>query len=167
MDNFCEQLIKPNKSTKDTLYQLLIVCGTTLVSLLLIALIPAEFFGIVICVIIALIYLCVMLVKNFNYEYEYIFTNGDLDVDKIIAKKSRKRMISLSTRSITGFGKYDENTPQNNFKIIKADLNNGTVAYYADFTSTKFGNTRLIFSPEDKLFEMLKRYIPRSVYSFR
>ena len=32
---------------------------------------------------------------RFNIEYEYIVTNGTMDIDKIISKSSRKRVLSF------------------------------------------------------------------------
>ena len=33
--------------------------------------------------------------RNLNVEYEYVFVNGDLDIDKIMNKARRKRMFSV------------------------------------------------------------------------
>ena len=38
--------------------------------------------------------------KNRNLEYEYVFYNGSIDVDKIVAKKFRKRLISTDLHAV-------------------------------------------------------------------
>lgn len=36
-----------------------------------------------------------ILITNMSVEYEYIVTNGEMDIDKIIAKRRRKRLITV------------------------------------------------------------------------
>ena len=47
-----------------------------------------------------LLYLIYNLGLSINVEYEYCFTNGALDVDKIIAARKRKRLTELNARDI-------------------------------------------------------------------
>ena len=42
--------------------------------------------------LVALIYLTVLVFRNYDAEYEYEYLEGELTVDKIMAKKYRKRM---------------------------------------------------------------------------
>lgn len=52
----------------------------------------------------------VWLLGNFNIEYEYILTNNDLDIDKVIGKRKRKRMISLDVSTAEAFAPYPAET---------------------------------------------------------
>ena len=36
----------------------------------------------------------VLMFRNLNVEYEYVFVNGDLDIDKIMNKARRKKRMS-------------------------------------------------------------------------
>ena len=47
-------------------------------------------------------------VQGSYVEYEYTFTNGELDVDKIVAKKKRTAMVSTDIKKFTAFGKYTD-----------------------------------------------------------
>ncbi len=49
------------------------------------------------------------LTTKLDVEYEYI-TNGEIDVDKITAQRSRKRLITFRCGSATDFGIADENS---------------------------------------------------------
>lgn len=94
MDNIAEQLVEKRRTGADLAKKILISAG---------ALIIASFFmyiammGFFVMVILAVLVLAggVWLLGNFNIEYEYILTNNDLDIDKVIGKRKRKRMISL------------------------------------------------------------------------
>ena len=54
------------------------------------------------------IYFSFRLAKKLEIEYEYTFTNGELDIDKIIAQRKRKRLISFNVNQITEFGIWDD-----------------------------------------------------------
>ncbi len=62
----------------------------TVVSVLLVFVIPV---GIILPVV--MIVIDVLMFRNLNVEYEYVFVNGDLDIDKIMNKARRKRMFSV------------------------------------------------------------------------
>lgn len=78
MDDFyTEQLIKKATDSKDTLKKVGLI-ALTVVSVLLVFVIPV---GIILPVV--MIVIDVLMFRNLNVEYEYVFVNGDLDIDKI------------------------------------------------------------------------------------
>lgn len=86
MDDFyTEQLIKKQADSKDTLKKVGLI-ALTVVSVLLVFVIPV---GIILPVV--MIVIDVLMFRNLNVEYEYVFVNGDLDIDKIMNKARRKR----------------------------------------------------------------------------
>ena len=88
MDDFyTEQLIKKQADSKDTLKKVGLI-ALTVVSVLLVFVIPV---GIIFPVV--MIVIDVLMFRNLNVEYEYVFVNGDLDIDKIMNKSRRKRII--------------------------------------------------------------------------
>ena len=81
MDDFyTEQLIKKQADSKDTLKKVGLI-ALTVVSVLLVFVIPV---GIILPVV--MIVIDVLMFRNLNVEYEYVFVNGDLDIDKIMNK---------------------------------------------------------------------------------
>ena len=79
MDDFyTEQLIKKQADSKDTLKKVGLI-ALTVVSVLLVFVIPV---GIILPVV--MIVIDVLMFRNLNVEYEYVFVNGDLDIDKIM-----------------------------------------------------------------------------------
>lgn len=163
MDNICEQLIVIKKNIKQKIaFIFLITC--LCISGLLISLL---FFPIGILLGVGIIYLGIYLSMNSFYEYEYIFTNGELDIDKIIAKRKRKRLVTVEVKSLSDFGKY-ENMKNNNPEATIIHAHDGCAenTYYADFKSQKYGSTRLLFSPNERLLNNIKIYIPRNLRNF-
>ena len=76
MDDFyTEQLIKKQADSKDTLKKVGLI-ALTVVSVLLDFVIPV---GIILPVV--MIVIDVLMFRNLNVEYEYVFVNGDLDID--------------------------------------------------------------------------------------
>ena len=100
MDVFMEKIVPKRKDLKDSLIASLIVFFTVVVSLILIVFkIPLlSELGLNIFIVAGLIYLAYRLITSRNVEFEYIVTNGDLDIDRITAKRKRKRIFSASCK---------------------------------------------------------------------
>ncbi|UKI37385.1 MAG: DUF6106 family protein [Clostridiales bacterium] len=54
-----------------------------------------RFSSFVLLIDAGVVYGAYILITHFNVEYEYILTNGDIDIDKIIAKKKEKKSFEL------------------------------------------------------------------------
>ncbi len=166
MDIFNEQIIKKTKSPLEVLLLLLLyVAGLTIGALLI-------FFGLVLAptfiftfIIIAAVvfYFTIKLGNNLNFEFEYSVTNNLFDVDKIIAKSRRKRLVSMDIKNIDDIGVY---SPEK-FNGRKFDLTinavgnpaNEGIIYIVTRHPTK-GKTLLIFQPNEKIIGALKKSLP-------
>ncbi len=103
MDVFLEYLMRKEPSKGDTLKKAGLTFAAVLACVLVIIGFPllASFLqNYVLIGVAAVVYGLSVLLRNFNLEYEYIFTNGALDVDVIKAKRTRNRLISLQTKQI-------------------------------------------------------------------
>lgn len=165
MDIFVEQLVRKPSDGKTTALKVLIAAGMVIVTVLCVLLMFIGFaFGIIIAA--GAIYGGIYLMTGLDAEYEYIVTNGEMDIDKIIAKRKRKRLITAKASSFERFGKLS-GAPQagSGVTVVKADgiSSENTETYYADFTHPSMGNVRLIFSPEEKVVDGLKPFLPRLV----
>ena len=89
MDSFKEQLV--TRRPDNTVF---IKRTGIFIAALLIAVLLFIFLNVLSIVLIALLFFgAYYLIKSFDVEYEYICTNGDLDIDKIAAKSRRKRLM--------------------------------------------------------------------------
>lgn len=171
MDNFAEQLVKPAEtSTNKTRRILLIVIGslfTVAIVLCSITQLGRPLMALVGFALAAVAGYCAFnTVQNTFVEYEYTFTNGELDVDKIIARKKRRPMISANIRQLTDFGKYSDGMEEGeDMTVIMATDNIASHEYYADFTDAEYGSARLVFSPDERMLENVKKSLPAKLRS--
>ena len=94
MDDFyTEQLIKKQADSKDTLKKAGLIVLTVLSVLLVFAIPVGIIFPVVMIVVDVLVF------SNMNVEYEYVFVNGDLDIDKIMNKIQKKKNVFCRCRS--------------------------------------------------------------------
>lgn len=94
MDNFAEQLVKKNETasekTKRTLITVLGIVGTLIFVALGILTLGNPLLSLLAFLLaVAAGYGTFTVVQSSYVEYEYAFTNGELDIDKIIAKKKQ------------------------------------------------------------------------------
>lgn len=166
MDNFAEQLVKKNETSSDKTRRVMLVIVGILFSLALAALSLTQLgrpFMALLGIVLAAIsgYGTYYIVQNTYVEYEYTFTNGELDVDKIIAKKRRREMLTTNIRQLTDFGKYEDGMEESDdMTVILATDNIASHEYYADFTDETVGKARLIFAPDERMLENIRKSLP-------
>lgn len=171
MDTFMEYMIKQKKKKGDYLKAgLIILCATFVVlALTLIFLIlPSYLISIWPLTVVGVYFGAYKIISSFDVEYEYILTNGELDVDRITHKKKRRRIITIHTKSFIEFGKVGDENEKNHKKedftnIINASANSST---YTDYYAVFFKNgqkMKLIFNPTRKMIDTFKTYAPRVV----
>lgn len=171
MDNFAEQLVKKNETsaekTKRTLITVIGIVGTVIFiafGLLMLGNPVLSLLGFLLAVGAG--YLTFNNIQSSYVEYEYTFTNGELDIDKIIAKKKRKSLISVEVSKFTAFGRYSEDLdePENMTVVISSD-DIASHEYYADFQHEDYGLTRLVFAPDERMTGNIKKFLPANVRS--
>ncbi len=162
-DFYAEQLISKNSSGGDTVKKILIGLATTLAAIFIFG-VTLVLFPVNLLLIGFVFYGGYYFMTGVDTEYEYILTNGDLDIDKIIGKRKRKRLITANISEFTAFGKLSEAGvgPEGATTVLVTD---GTEenAYYADFRHQSAGNVRLIFMPNEKMLNGIALYLPRQL----
>ncbi len=171
MDNFAEQLVKRNETSSDRTKRILTAVGGTAGTVVL-ALFGFLTLGNPLLSLIGFIlavgagYGTFFLVQSSHVEYEYAFTNGELDIDKIIAKKRRKSLLSIEVSKFTDFGKYNDDLEETaEMTVVISSDNIASHEYYADFQHEYYGLTRLVFSPDDRMLDNMKRFLPAKLRS--
>ncbi|MCQ2490066.1 MAG: DUF6106 family protein [Ruminococcus sp.] len=170
MDNFAEHLVRKELTTGDKAKKIIILVGGILLTVMLAAfsvlmlgqgLLP--FVGLVLAAATGVG--TYWIITNMYVEYEYTFTNGELDIDKIIAKKKRIEMLSVSVGRFREFGRYDENTPDetDDMTVVFATSNIASEEFYADFDHDAYGSTRLVFCPDEDMLINMNKNLPRAL----
>ena len=179
MDNFAEQLVTREPDSSDRFKAMALFVGGALLTLVLgvisvIMLFSGSSLGFLFgaALTAACGFATWRLFQNTQVEYEYTFTNGSLDIDTILAKTRRKALITVEVRKVTDFGVYSDSAKEaSDMTVFSAtgsprvpDEENGEtkkpVNYYADFPHEEYGNTRLIFTPDEKMLGMVTRALP-------
>lgn len=158
MDIFVERIVSKKKGLKEYLKAIAIVFVALIVAMVATAYLFPE--GIVIIIYVAIVYGAKYFISNLNVEYEYSLTNGDIDIDKIINQKKRKRLHSTACKDIELMAKLSSS--KYNQSIAKAPLIIKSVSsmdspgvYFAVLNSGGKKAT-LYFEPDEKMLKNLK-----------
>ncbi len=170
MDIFIEHMVKKRKTAKD--YLKVVLCILSIVGMLglMVLSLAINYIGLILFVVCGIvIYIIGRVASSINTEYEYAFTNGALDVDKIIAAKRRRRMASLNARSIEIMASVDSDRidPYLNDRSIKRKYacthiyDNGV--YFVIYADDK-NKYMLLFNPNEGIKDGFKRLNSQKVF---
>lgn len=167
MDTFFEQIVSIKKTGKS----LALLAGIWFAAMLLIVLIMTVGIGLLglsplpIFLAIGVIYGAIKLSSRLSIEYEYIVTNGSLDVDKIIARSSRKRELSCEISGIERVEKFNPAAPPvGNFKktVMACDANDPN-AYFVVVSEEGKGTRLLVFAPDERIRGAIVKSLPKFI----
>lgn len=173
MDIFLEYLLDKKNTAADMLKKIGVVLAAVVVMILvmnILALFGSALIAYVPIALAAVVYGAYLLIRNFNIEYEYIFTNGELDIDVIKSRRVRKRLTSLNTKNIELMARREND-------VYKRDFENEAIAkkydaiydpakgdIYCVLYSVDGVRTLLSFQPPEKLVDAMKKLNPRAVH---
>ena len=170
MDIFIEKLVPRKRRGKDIAAIVGLVFLTILLSL--ITLMFHEFlFGFWFAIIAGLIFVCYRLISGQNIEFEYSLTNNELDVDRIVARRKRKRLFTVNARQIDILAPIsnEQYLRQKNSPSIKRthDCTSGDLnaqIYFTIFFDKDGQKCLALFEPNEKIIAGFKRYSPKKVF---
>lgn len=160
MDTFVEQIIAMKKTSKTWLAY----AGITIAAIMLMTVAFIFLNAIFIPIDFLIFFFAYKLYMMQNVEYEYILTNSAMDIDKIIAKSSRKRVLSFDLSAVQKIDRYDGTLPYNAPKDIFFACNkndeNAVILFYK-----KEGHPQkaVVFSPNEKMVDGMKKFLPRHI----
>ncbi|MBQ3817032.1 MAG: hypothetical protein II802_02020 [Clostridia bacterium] len=166
MDTFFEQIV-PVKKTANQIFAVIgIWLLAVLISILAVFLLGLDILAtITLFIIFGAFYGAYKLSGRFNLEYEYILTNGTFDVDKIMSKSSRKRLLTFELSSVTRLEKFNpvrEETGNFETKIIACDKSDEN-AYTLVASKQGGGNIYLVLAPDERMRQAMIKFIPRHI----
>ena len=161
MDKIVEILVKK----ENTLLNILIKCALWGFSFALAAvcLFAVKSIGVVLCV--AVIYAAYKISQKFDVEFEYIYVNGDLDIDRIFSRNSRKRYLSIELARIVAIGSVENENIKKlsyNAKVIDASSGVSEDPYAIIYNSPK-GRVKVIVE-NNEIIDMYKNLIADKVF---
>ena len=165
MDIFKEQLIavKPNKKTK-------IKKAIVIIAGILLAVVAMMYGGGFIgpIIVMGLLFGGSYLIKGMNLEYEYILTNNELDVDKIMNKERRKRVFTVDLKEIIVMAHVDDAVRKPEFERAQKIKNitsgeKGPNTYVILFSHND-ELTKLIMEPNDEMKKLMFKQAPSKIF---
>lgn len=169
MDIFLEQIVVKRSTNTDLLKKIGVVLAGLVIIYLAIFVLPAivPFLGSISFLFAAgAVYGMWFLLTSFNVEYEYILTNGEIDIDKIVAKRKRKRLITVNCRNFLEFGKYniqEHSGKSYDSRILACTSIDAPDTYYVVVDHSKYGKCLLVFNPNEKIVEHAKQFMKRNI----
>ncbi|MEE1162017.1 MAG: DUF6106 family protein [Acutalibacteraceae bacterium] len=163
MDTFFEQIISVKKTGKAVAALIGIWLAAFVVCFLLFF---TGFFGMLTFLLIAgVLYGAFKLSCLLNIEYEYIVTNGIMDIDKITNKSSRKRVLSFELQTVSRIEKYNPSLLNSvNSKDVLIACNQDDKDAYLMVSSTEGkGTNYLVFAPDERLRSAVVKFVPMFV----
>ncbi len=160
--NYCEALVKKEQGSglrnKGTLILMLGTVPVVLITLF------ALLFGLypLLLVSILIAFGAWYLSTQQRIEYEYIFSDDDFTITKIIAEGKRKPLIEVSMKQVTAFGKLNEASPcGESVTLVLACRAEDEDAYYMDVTHPEYHEVRIVFTPTPRCLQFCSDHLPR------
>ncbi len=171
-DVFFEQILVKKLTKAQSIIKFLFITVAILTSMVLLfygfMLIGTLLAPLCIILMFVVIFGSIWYVKRMYQEYEYALTNGDFDIDRIIGKAKRERIITINCREIEEVGVYDKQTAESfkqrdfDAKVLSANLMDEGL-YYIVVTHSTAGRVLIVIEPNERIISGLKRFIPRMV----
>lgn len=165
MDIFCEFLVK-KKSASDTLKRIGLWIAAILLSFLMCYISFAHVRSLITVTpitVAALIFGAVVYGRNFSLEYEYVFTNGVLDIDVIKGRARRAKLISVPCRKIENMERLRRNYTSDR-KTVNAIYDEHRSGKYVLTFSDNGVMTDVLLQPPEKILVNMQKYNPRNIH---
>ena len=175
MDHFMEEIvIRRNRVLPEMLYYLATVC-MVLFALIGFWMLAGIFSAFSIPALVVIVLFCGAAVLLYLYkdrlrtEYEYTFTNGDLDFAQVFNNQKRKTLGTMRVKNVEAFGPVT--SPQFH-KIINMPgltrrnwfLNRDANLFYFYYQKDS-KRTVIVMEPSTDLVETVRKYLPHGVYN--
>ena len=166
-DVFNEQIVKRQGNITDTIKRVGIVILIIVIFFVALSLIQAfaVFIG------AAAVFGGMYLMSFLNVEYEYVYTNGELDIDVIYNRSRRKRLFSTVVKDFEIMAHVEDKTREGAFGGAQETVNchSGVTGpnTYAFLATIKGKRTKVIFEPNDKMLKAIGSSLSRSKMHLR
>ena len=160
-DTFVEELVVRRNSIVNLLIMMGMILGGILVIMAAFVFLTAIFPAVLVIVVFG-IYLGI---KFQGVEYEYCFTNGDFDVDKIMAKRKRKNLVEINHKQVKVMAPYtaefeSETRDYKVSQVIDASAHkNASGRWFMIYEDNDGKYVFLVFQPSKRLREAMRKYM--------
>ncbi len=162
-DTFVEELVVRRNGVKNLLLDVLIVLAAiVLISLCFLIPLLRNIFPAMLAIICVAAYLGI---RFQGVEFEYAFTNGDFDVDKIMAKRKRKALVAINQKQIRVMAPYmaeyeNETKAYSVSQVIDVSSSrNAAGRWFLIYETDEEKFVFLVFQPSRRLREAMEKFL--------
>lgn len=159
MDKFYEQHLGTQKNSLYGVFNALIyVFGFISSIALLFTLFTFNIMIFIAFILLSIITYLMVYMRNRQYtEYEYIFTNGNLQIDAIYNKQKRKTLLDIDVKEFEAFGK------ESDIKVSEATKKNLYIPWNCNedryvFLYNKEGKKAGYIAPDEEMLKLINLY---------
>lgn len=169
MDTFTEQLVVRQNTAQDKIKMTVyLLCLFIIPAVFVVLGVTVNFYFIIVavCAFFFVCYASYYLLTGMYLEYEYAVTNSNITIDKVIAKRNRKRIMSVDIKKFNSLKKLNESDFDKKYKkVFKASVTqHGDDVYGAEMYLEKFGgDCLLLFSPNEKTLSAIRPYLKTTI----
>ncbi len=165
-DLYTEVMVAKKPTAKDQLIKFVLLLFTVLFALAGLVLMPILLVAAVILGVVDYFF-----IPRLSVEFEYLYVNGELDVDRIFSKARRKRAASYDLSSMEIMAPWSSHrldSYKNNRSLKKVDYSSGIEGQghkpYGFVISNKNQLELVIFEPNEVMLKDIRSKMPRKVF---
>ena len=163
-DLYSELLVKKEPTAKDSIVKYGMIVLTVLA-------VGAGLFisPILLLVAVALGVASYFVIPRTDLEYEYLFVNGEFDIDMVMSKSKRKKVMSMNLSEADLVAPLDSHRMDyynGNSRLKTLDYSSGNPSHkrFAIITRDKGENCKIIIEPDETMQQAIKNSAPSKVF---
>ena len=160
-DLYSELLVKRERTIKDSIIKYGLIVLTVIAVIASLISTPLIWIA-----AIALGIACYFVIPKTDVEYEYLFVNGEFDIDMVMAKSKRKRVKSfnLSEADLVAplnSHRMDYYNGNQNMKVLDYSSGNPQHKRFGVITRLDNATCKIILEPDEALAQAMKKTAPK------
>ena len=163
-DLYSELLVKRERTIKDSIIKYGLIVLTVIAVIASLISTPLIWIA-----AIALGIACYFVIPKTDVEYEYLFVNGEFDIDMVMAKSKRKRVKSfnLSEADLVAplnSHRMDYYNGKQKMKVLDYSSGNPQHKRFGVITRLDNATCKIILEPDEALAQAMKKTAPSKVF---
>lgn len=163
-DLYSELLVKKDPTAKDAFVKYGVIALTVLFAAAGIFITPLLFIGAIAAGVAAY-----FLIPRTDIEYEYLFVNGEMDIDMVMAKSKRKKVKTLNLQEadlVAPLNSHRLDYYNGNTKLKVLDYSSGNPEHkrFAIITRDENQTCKVIIEPDEYMAQAIKNSAPSKVF---
>ena len=163
-DLYSELLVKKEQTLKDKAIKILMIALIVIAVAAGLVMTPLAWI-----VVLGLGIAAYFVLPNRDLEYEYVFVNGELDIDRIASKAKRKRMHTFDLAKMDIMApvkshRLDYQNHNTNLKVLDFSSGNPEHKIFAMIISGEKEVYKVLLEPDQELISNIEKSCPRKVF---